>query len=176
MRISLIGLGLGTPVFLLLRAQNEDFDTRMGLFFVVILLSGMAILQIVRALYDVEKSESRLRYQAAHDALTGLPNRRFMEQYLEQAIAPSQPSKRRVGVLFLDLDRFKLINDTLGHAHGDALLIQVARRLQANVRPSDLVTRIGGDEFVIVLGESITVEKAMEFANRLRRSLHHPSW
>ncbi len=171
LRIALVAVGLGTPAILLLQVQQESASTRVGVFVTVVLLSGMAILQIVRALYDVEKSESRLRYQASHDALTGLPNRRFMEQYLGQAMAALPSNEATVGVLFLDLDRFKLINDTLGHAHGDALLIQVARRLQANVRPSDLVTRIGGDEFVIVLGESITVDMAREFANRLRRSL-----
>jgi diguanylate cyclase len=174
LRVGLVAIGLATPAILLLQVQEESSATRIGVFVTVVLLSGMAILQIVRALYDVEKSESRLRYQASHDALTGLPNRRFMEQYLGQAMATMPSEQEAVGVLFLDLDRFKLINDTLGHAHGDALLIQVARRLQANVRPSDLVTRIGGDEFLIVLGEAITVEMAREFANRLRRSLRTP--
>jgi diguanylate cyclase (GGDEF)-like protein len=174
LRVALVALGLGTPALLLLRVQYESMSTRVGLFITVFLLSGMAILQIVRALYDVEKSESKLKYQAMHDALTGLPNRRFMERHLEQTLSNLSSEHESVGVLFLDLDRFKLINDTLGHAHGDALLIQVARRLQANVRPNDLVTRIGGDEFVIVLGEAISVDKAREFANRLRRSLNAP--
>ena len=173
-RVALVGMGLATPALLLLQVQDSSFPVRFGLFVTVLLLSGMAILQIVRALYDVEKSESRLKYQASHDVLTGLPNRRFMEQYLAKAISNLPSDEATVGILFLDLDRFKLINDTLGHAHGDALLIQVARRLQANVRPDDLVTRIGGDEFVIVLGESIAVDKAREFANRLRRSLRAP--
>jgi diguanylate cyclase (GGDEF)-like protein len=174
MRIALVAVALGTPALLLLQLHEEDLTTRIGLFVTVLLLSGMAILQIVRALYDVEKSESQLKHQAMHDALTGLPNRRFMEGHLQKALNNLRNRDEAIGVLFLDLDRFKLINDTLGHAHGDALLIQVARRLQANVRPSDLVTRIGGDEFVVVLGESITVDKAREFANRLRRSLRAP--
>lgn len=175
LRVGLVAIGLSTPSFLLLRVEHESFRTRIGLFITVLLLSGIAILQIVRALYDVERSESKLKYQAMHDALTGLPNRRFLERHLEQTLAVNPDREgSSIGVLFLDLDRFKLINDTLGHAHGDALLNQVARRLQANVRPNDLVTRIGGDEFVIVLGEAISVEKATEFANRLRRSFNVP--
>jgi diguanylate cyclase (GGDEF)-like protein len=174
MRVALVALGLSTPALLLLKVQHESTASLIGLTITVFLLSGVAILQIVRALYDVERSESKLKYQAMHDALTGLPNRRFMERHLEQTLSHLTGGQESVGVLFLDLDRFKLINDTLGHAHGDALLIQVARRLQANVRPNDLVTRIGGDEFVIVLGEAISVDKAREFANRLRRSLNAP--
>lgn len=175
MRVGLVAVGLSTPSFLLLRAQNENFGTRLGLFITVILLSGIAILQIVRALYDVERSESKLKYQAMHDALTGLPNRRYLERHLQRTLSRiSQEGEDKIGVLFLDLDRFKLINDTLGHAHGDALLIEVARRLQDNVRVNDLVTRIGGDEFVIVLGDAVSVEVASDFANRLRTSFNVP--
>jgi len=175
LRVVLVAIGLSTPSLLLLRVEQENFRMRVGLFVTVILLSGIAILQIVRALQDVERSESKLMYQATHDALTGLPNRRFLERYLEKSLVGlSISGEKKIGALFLDLDRFKLINDTLGHAHGDALLIQVARRLQASVRSSDLVTRIGGDEFVIVLGEAVSVEKATEFANSLRRSFSAP--
>jgi len=170
-RVVLVAVGFGTPSLLFLRLENENFDTRLGLFITVMLLSGFAILQIVRALCDVERSESRLQYQADHDALTGLPNRRYLERHLERSLEGLSPDGgEKIGVLFLDLDRFKIINDTLGHAQGDALLIQVARRLQASIRPNDLVTRIGGDEFVIVLGKAASVENASEFANRLRRS------
>ena len=79
-----------------------------------------------------------------------------------------------VALLYLDLDRFKLVNDTLGHRRGDELLVQVARRLQSHVRPTDLVTRIGGDEFMILLDHVVTVSEAMDLADRLRLCLQEP--
>ena len=76
-----------------------------------------------------------------------------------------------MALLYLDLDRFKLVNDTLGHRHGDELLIEVAQRLRAHVRPTDLVTRIGGDEFMVVLDNVVSVSQALDLANRLRTCL-----
>ena len=96
-------------------------------------------------------AEQKLRFVATHDALTGLPNRVMFGQRLDHALAQAQRHRRSLAVLFLDLDRFKLINDTLGHEYGDALLREVARRLRDSLRASDTVARLGGDEFVVLL-------------------------
>jgi diguanylate cyclase (GGDEF)-like protein len=100
---------------------------------------------------ELRESQSRLYRLAHHDALTGLPNRLLFEDRLEQAILKARRNKTKVGILFLDLDRFKQINDTLGHDVGDELLIAVAGRLQKQGRQSDTVARRGGDEFVFIL-------------------------
>ena len=96
-------------------------------------------------------AEERIYRLAHHDALTGLVNRFSLEERLHQALLTAQRAGRQVAVLFIDMDRFKTINDTLGHHVGDELLIEVAKRLQASVRESDIVARLGGDEFVVVL-------------------------
>jgi diguanylate cyclase (GGDEF)-like protein len=97
------------------------------------------------------EAERRIQYLATHDALTGLPNRVMFMQLLEQSIAVARRERRKCAVLFIDLDRFKIINDSLGHAAGDQLLIEAAKRLRGSVRESDVVARLGGDEFVAIL-------------------------
>jgi diguanylate cyclase (GGDEF)-like protein len=94
---------------------------------------------------------SRVQYLAYHDGLTDLPNRAFFSKLLEQSITEARRYGRRLAVLFFDLDRFKQINDTLGHSTGDELLKEAGRRLKANLRDSDTVARLGGDEFVVLL-------------------------
>lgn len=96
-------------------------------------------------------AEEKLHHIAHHDSLTGLPNRFSLSGRIHQALALARRDGRRVALLFIDLDRFKVVNDTLGHHIGDELLIEVARRLQESVRDSDVVARLGGDEFVIML-------------------------
>jgi len=96
-------------------------------------------------------AEERIHQLAHHDALTGLLNRFSLESRLEQALLSARRGHQQLAVLFIDMDRFKIINDTLGHHAGDALLVEVARRLQSCVRESDIVARLGGDEFIVVL-------------------------
>ncbi len=98
-------------------------------------------------------NQKRIHYLAHHDALTGLINRFSLEERLSQAMRTAGRNITKLAIFFIDMDRFKLINDTLGHAAGDELLIEVANRLQTSVRDSDIVARIGGDEFVLVLTE-----------------------
>jgi len=100
---------------------------------------------------EQKATEERIRRIAYHDALTGLPNRLHLSAALEQALSQAQRHATEVALLFIDMDRFKLINDTLGHPVGDELLVEVAQRLRACVRDSDIVARLGGDEFVVAI-------------------------
>ena len=119
-------------------------------------------------------TERTIHYMAHHDALTGLPNRRLMQDRLNQAIMQARRKQRHVAVLFLDLDRFKLVNDTLGHDSGDYVLKDVARRLATCVREVDTVSREGGDEFVIVLPDLERPESARIVADKILRALRAP--
>jgi diguanylate cyclase (GGDEF)-like protein len=109
------------------------------------------------------QAEERLQHQAFHDALTDLPNRALLLERLEDAMQRQAGEGEQVALLFMDLDRFKLVNDSLGHAAGDELLKAVARRLCATVRPGDTVARLGGDEFAILL-ENVPSRRAAERA------------
>lgn len=124
---------------------------------------------------DQKQSEAKLNYFARHDPLTDLPNRAEFMNHLRMAIdrADSSPMTR-FAVLFLDLDRFKVINDSLGHLVGDALLRQIADRLRKHVRPGDVVARLGGDEFTILLNRTGGVSDVVQVAERVQRNLAIP--
>ena len=116
----------------------------------------------------------QLSHQAQHDALTGLPNRVLFQDRLRQALAQAERKQQQVAVLYMDLDRFKHVNDTLGHSSGDALLRQAAGRLEACVRKSDTLARLGGDEFVVVVTELNDAQDAMRVATKLIEALRVP--
>lgn len=118
-----------------------------------------------------EAVEEKIRHLAHHDALTGLPNRRLLEDRIEQALAMAKRSQNQLAILFIDLDRFKLVNDTLGHHVGDLLLQSVAERICGLLREVDTVSRIGGDEFVVVLPNMDSPSAANEVATRILESL-----
>jgi diguanylate cyclase (GGDEF)-like protein/PAS domain S-box-containing protein len=118
-----------------------------------------------------QHTEAQMRYQAFHDALTGLPNRNRFEQCLPEAIAAAQQTQTLVAVAFLDLDRFKTINDTLGHATGDQLLQQVTQRLQTCLTPDQLMARWGGDEFTLLLPQLRSPYAAAQTAERITHAL-----
>ena len=119
----------------------------------------------------LQRSQERLYFLATHDVLTALPNRSLLQARIEHGIALAQRTSTHVAILFVDLDRFKNINDTLGHAAGDALLKAVAARLQDCVRQSDTVARQGGDEFVVVMENVQSVEEVKLAAERMQAML-----
>jgi diguanylate cyclase (GGDEF)-like protein/PAS domain S-box-containing protein len=120
------------------------------------------------------EAEERAKHLADHDALTGLPNRRLLEDRLTQALALSQRNRKQTAVMFVDLDRFKAINDSLGHAAGDLVLKEVAQRLVNQLRIGDTVCRIGGDEFVVVLPEAKRSTDAANVAAKIIETLSQP--
>ncbi|TLU72631.1 putative bifunctional diguanylate cyclase/phosphodiesterase [Lichenicoccus roseus] len=134
---------------------------------------------LVTALRDVRErhaSEERIRFLAHHDMLTGLPNRVLLNESLDAALRRAARGLDPLAVLCLDLDGFKMVNDTLGHAAGDQLLRDVADRLRTNLRESDLVARVGGDEFVVLQTTGVQPEQATTLARRIIDCLSPAFW
>ena len=129
---------------------------------------------IARDMGERKRFEEELRHQATHDSLTGLPNRVLLQDRLETALMTAQRQKIGVAVLFLDLDNFKRINDTLGHSAGDALLRQVGERLRNRLRTTDTVGRRGGDEFMVVFNHPCDVKEVMAVVNKVRGVFAQP--
>ena len=141
------------------------------------LLGNPAVAGVVVNARDVtERVEvaAQLEERAYHDELTGLPNRAMLLDRLQDALHRAARHDRMVGVLFLDLDRFKVVNDSLGHGAGDDLLREAARRLERTIRPGDLVARLGGDEFVVVIADMVRTTDALAAAERVRTALARP--
>ena len=118
--------------------------------------------------------QERLVTQAFHDDLTGLPNRALFKDRVEHALTRRSPGRRLVGLLFLDLDRFKTVNDSLGHTVGDGLLVAIAERLDAALRPEDTIARLGGDEFAILLEDVSTPKEVLELAEAISATFDAP--
>jgi diguanylate cyclase (GGDEF)-like protein/PAS domain S-box-containing protein len=123
---------------------------------------------------ELQDAQAALTEQATHDALTGLPNRNLLVDRIAQALSHSQRSRRFVAVLFVDLDDFKQVNDTHGHAAGDAVLRRVAEQMRAALRPMDTVARIGGDEFAVLAPDVDSQVHAVSIANRLVTAFRGP--
>jgi diguanylate cyclase (GGDEF)-like protein/PAS domain S-box-containing protein len=138
---------------------------------------GGRVIGAVIVFHDVSAARamsSQMTHSAQHDVMTNLPNRLLLNDRITQSISLARRQSRPIAVIFLDLDRFKYINDSLGHAIGDQLLQSVSRRLLASVRGSDTVSRQGGDEFVILLSEIAYPEDAATSANKILHSLSAP--
>jgi len=165
---------------------GSSMDSRWLALVIATLTLGLLAITTILLVYDahlesnvrrynemLEQANARLRHAATHDALTGLPNRVLLADRLRQAIARSSRHQMRFAVLVVDLDRFKAINDSLGHIAGDELLQEVARRLSALLRKEDSLARLGGDEFVLLIHEVSTPQDAEEVA---RKVLSQVAW
>lgn len=152
-------------VFFVFESRAED-ERLVGLVSAIAAQLGLVIQRI--------QMEETIRQMAYHDTLTGLPNRTLFQDHLNLAIIHSQRKKQKLALLFLDLDRFKDINDTLGHDIGDQLLQGVADRLRHCVRGSDTVSRLGGDEFNVLLQELGHADDAAAIAKKIVESVSHP--
>jgi len=140
------------------------------------LISG-AVLDVTARVRAESAEREKLQHDAFHDVLTGLPNRALFLDRLEHRLAlEKRRQQTSFSVLVLDIDRFKVINDSLGHVRGDELLVEVARRLQSCLRPADTVARLSGDEFTILLEDVASAADARSVADRLREELRVPFW
>ena len=127
-----------------------------------------------RAAGELQRSQSQAQYLAFHDTLTGLPNRALFEDRLKRALLAVSRDKRKIGLLYIDLDRFKTVNDTFGHPCGDELVRQTAARLENSVRQVDTVARLGGDEFAVIVFDVKDLGTAEELCERLLREIGRP--
>jgi len=158
-----------------LRKNGEEYAERISITAVTDMLNR--IVQYIVVFSDITQrklDEERIRYQANYDALTGLPNRALFMDRLTQALNQAGRSDQRLGLMFIDLDGFKLVNDTLGHDKGDELLVEASKRLLTCVRQGDTVARLGGDEFTIIMPNLGDVRNAPVVAQRIIDALEQP--
>ena len=146
-------------------ADTPDLDEEGRLRGVIVTLTDIS---------ERKESEQRVHYLATHDSLTGLANRPMFLEHLHTSLLIARRHNTRFAVLFLDLDRFKEVNDSLGHAAGDALLVETAQRLRRSLRASDLPARQGGDEFMVLLHDIKTEAEALGVADKIRQAIDRP--
>lgn len=134
----------------------------------------LAVIETLEDITERKQYEEQLEYQANHDELTKLPNRNLLSDRIQQALLVSHRKQQQVAVMFIDLDNFKFINDSLGHDSGDLLLKTAAIRLNGCVRAGDTIARQGGDEFVIVISELASEDHASQIANKIQQTMSQP--
>lgn len=165
-------LGRRATEFIGVRKNGQTFPLELG-------LSEMRFddqrhfVGVVRDITERKKQSAAIEHQALHDSLTDLPNRTLLADRLKQAVLRSQRNQGQFGLLLMDLDHFKEVNDTLGHHYGDIILQHVARRVREALRESDTIARLGGDEFAVLLTTSDR-EHAIQVAEKLLKSLDRP--
>jgi diguanylate cyclase (GGDEF)-like protein/PAS domain S-box-containing protein len=159
-------IGKGHFEAVALRKSGEEFPIDLALAETTVGAEMLFVL-VIRDITELREHQAKLEHQALHDALTGLPNRILLANRTEHALASAARTARPVALFLLDLDRFKEVNDTLGHHVGDALLKDIAERLSQVIRPTDTVARLGGDEFAVLLPSVDTLDQAMELASRI---------
>jgi diguanylate cyclase (GGDEF)-like protein len=123
---------------------------------------------------DRKRSQEIIQYQAHHDVLTGLPNRKHFSNYLANSLAEAIATDERLAVVFIDLDRFKQVNDSLGHDVGDLLLKGIGNRMQEFLQEEDMLARWGGDEFILLLRKVVSAERTLALAQRMLKAFEHP--
>ncbi|MDP2056854.1 MAG: EAL domain-containing protein, partial [Thiobacillus sp.] len=160
-----------------LEASHKAHEAHRVARFWMYLLSGIALLLSVFVagvvMYYTNRVSRERERLATHDTLTGLPNRMLFMDRLEQSLIRAQRRETLVGVMFIDLDRFKRVNDTLGHASGDLLICEVAKRLQAVTRAEDIVARLGGDEFVVIL-DAVKITQILQVVEKTLAVVSEP--
>lgn len=160
-----VRLAIGTGDELFITPNRALADDEMSLI--------RAVANILATALARARDELRIRHEAVHDPLTGLANRTLLRDHLEQALARSQREGEKTGVLFIDVDNFKQVNDVYGHARGDLVLVELAKRLRSAVRPADTVARFGGDEFVVIC-EAVNEPTALSLGHRLQAAIRLP--
>jgi len=136
-------------------------------------VSNNEILIVVDDITQIKENEEKLRYLALHDPLTGLPNRKYLFEQLSQLIIQANRHNRKLAIIFLDIDNFKDINDSYGHEIGDKVLLAIAETIKYHLRPGDIIGRIGGDEFIIILDDIAKIEDINIIANKINKAIEN---
>jgi diguanylate cyclase (GGDEF)-like protein len=159
-----------------LKLGSQDYLVKTELQSSVVTRALRYAIERHRLVQDLAAARDRERHLATHDSLTGLPNRKLFMDRLELSAAYASRYQQRIALIFLDLDNFKTINDTLGHPTGDELLKKVSSRLKQVVRSSDTLARIGGDEFTTIIQRVLEPQNAAVVARKLMKEFSQPYW
>ena len=166
-RFLLLGVALMTAPYIAIGTTSISFGSKLFLFVASTLLAGIVLARFRIAVREREEAHGVLEFQADHDHLTGLYNRRPWVEHLERRLERARHTANVVGVMYIDLDGFKPVNDNWGHATGDELLAAVGERIRSVVRPRDVVARLGGDEFAVCCDDLASVDDAHVIMGRV---------